>query len=57
VALPSRSRWLGQTFFDTSYWKAFGFSLLAAGITAAASFIQNVAGILPTDPTQQDPSP
>lgn len=46
----------GQTFFDVSYWKAFGFSVLAAGITAVASFLQNVAGILPEDPTQKKPN-
>jgi hypothetical protein len=46
----------GQTFFDVSYWEAFGFSILAAGITALASFLQNIAGILPDDPTQQAPA-
>lgn len=44
----------GQAFFDVSYWKAFGFSVLAAGITAAASFLYNVAGFLPDDPTQKE---
>jgi hypothetical protein len=56
VAAALVSAFPGQTFFDTSYWKAFGFSILAAGITAVASFLQNVATVLPTDPTQKVPT-
>jgi hypothetical protein len=57
VAAALVSAFPGQAFFDTTYWKAFGFSILAAGITAVASFLNNVAGFLPDDPTQQDPPP
>jgi len=57
VAAALVSAFPGQTFFEVTYWEAFGFSVLAAGITAVASFIQNVANILPTDPTQRVPPP
>ncbi|HEX6702362.1 MAG TPA: hypothetical protein VF101_16665 [Gaiellaceae bacterium] len=42
----------GQAIFDASYWRTLGYSVLAAAITALASFIQNVANFLPDDPTQ-----
>ena len=56
VAAALVSAFPGEHFFDVSYLKAFGFSVLAAGITAGASFLQNVAGFLPDDPTQTDPA-
>jgi hypothetical protein len=55
VAAALVSAFPGQTFFDVSYWEAFGFSILAAGITALASFLQNIASFLPDDPTQKKP--
>jgi hypothetical protein len=42
----------GTTLFAVSYWRAFGFAMLAAVITGVASFIQNVASFLPDDPSQ-----
>jgi hypothetical protein len=55
VAASLLTAFPGQTLFDVSYVEAFGFSVLAAAITALASFLQNVAGILPSDPTQAVP--
>lgn len=42
----------GTVVLETSYWKAFGYSCLAAVIVAIVSFLHNVAGLLPEDPTQ-----
>jgi hypothetical protein len=43
----------GTVVLQTTYWEAFGYSCLAALIAAIVSFLQNVAGFLPEDPTQQ----
>jgi hypothetical protein len=50
AAIPAAGA--GTVVLETSYWKAFGYSCLAALIAAIVSFLQNVAGILPEDPTQ-----
>lgn len=49
-AFPSAGA--GTVVLSTGYWRAFGYVCLAALITAAVSFLQNVASILPQDPTQ-----
>jgi hypothetical protein len=43
----------GTVVLQTTYWKTFGYSCLAALIVAIVAFLQNVAGFLPEDPTQQ----
>jgi hypothetical protein len=43
----------GTVVLATTYWKAFGYSCLAALIAAMISFLQNAAGFLPEDPTQR----
>jgi hypothetical protein len=43
----------GIVILQTTYWDTFGFSCLAALVAALVSFIQNVAGFLPEDPTQR----
>ena len=43
----------GTVVLQTTYWKTFGYSCLAALIVAIVAFLQNVAGFLPDDPTQQ----
>jgi hypothetical protein len=45
----------GSSVIDASYWKSFEFAIIGAGLTAAASFLNNIAGFLPPDPTQKDP--
>jgi len=47
----------GRSIVDTGYWKAFEFAVVAAAVTALASFLHNVAGFLPDDPTQTAPPP
>jgi hypothetical protein len=47
----------GKSIFDTGYGKAFGFAVVAAALTALTSFLHNVAGFLPNDPTQTTPPP
>ena len=47
----------GTGIVDAAYWKTFGYSCLAAGITALVSFLHNAAGFLPTDPTQTAETP
>ena len=42
---------------DASYLKTFEYSVITAAITAAASFLQNVATFLPDDPTQKPLTP
>ena len=42
----------GTVVLTESYWKTFAYSVVAAGITALVSFLQNIATILPEDPTQ-----
>ena len=51
------SAFAGKAIFDSGYGKAFGFAVVAAGITALTSFLHNVAGFLPDDPTQTKPPP
>lgn len=51
-AFPSAGA--GTVVLSTGYWETFGYACIAAGITALVSFLQNVATILPTDPTQTD---
>lgn len=46
----------GTAILDASYWEAFGVSVLGALLTAAASFLQNVATFFPEDPTQKQPA-
>jgi hypothetical protein len=43
----------GTVILQTTYWNTFGYSCLAALIAALVSFIQNVAGFLPEDPTRR----
>jgi hypothetical protein len=43
----------GIVVLQTTYWKTFGYSCLAALIVALISFLQNVASFLPEDPTQR----
>ena len=45
----------GIAVLHSTCWQTFGYSCLAALIAALVSFLQNVAGILPEDPTQQRP--
>ena len=49
------SAFAGKSIFDTGYGKAFGFAMIAAAVTALTSFLHNVAGFLPNDPTQTTP--
>ena len=51
------SAFAGKSIVDTSYGKAFQFAVVAAAVTALASFLHNVAGFLPDDPTQTTPPP
>jgi hypothetical protein len=46
---------VGTSILGSSYWLTFGYSVLAALIAAAVSFLQNVASFLPEDPTQKAP--
>lgn len=41
---------LGTAVLSISYWQTFGYSCLAALITALVSFLQNTADFLPVDP-------
>ena len=43
----------GTIVLQTTYWKTFAYSCLAALIAAIVAFLQNVAAFLPEDPTQQ----
>ena len=45
----------GKSIVNTGYGKAFEFAVVAAAVTALASFLHNVAGFLPNDPTQTPP--
>jgi hypothetical protein len=51
------SAFAGMSIFDAGYGKAFGFAVVAAAITALTSFLHNVLGFLPNDPTQTKPPP
>jgi hypothetical protein len=42
----------GVAILSTGYWHTFAYACLAALITAIVSFLQNIATILPEDPTQ-----
>ncbi|WP_028921990.1 hypothetical protein [Pseudonocardia acaciae] len=46
----------GELVLSAPYWQTFAFALLAAATTAIASFLQNIANFLPTDPTQAAPN-
>jgi hypothetical protein len=43
----------GTVVLQTTYWQTFAYSCLAALIAAIVALLQNVAGILPEDPTQR----
>ena len=47
-AFPSAGA--GGALLSVSYWQAFGYSCLAAGIAALVSLLQNIAKIFPDDP-------
>lgn len=51
------SAFAGMSIFDAGYGKALEFAVIAAAVTALASFLHNVAGFLPNDPTQTAPPP
>jgi hypothetical protein len=42
----------GSAILTAGYWQAFGYSCLAAGITAVVTFLNNVATFLPEDTSQ-----
>ena len=42
----------GAEILNAGYWETVGYSALAAVIAAFVSFLQNIAKILPDDPTQ-----
>jgi hypothetical protein len=44
---------VGTAVLTASYWQLVGYSCIAAVITAFVSFLNNVAGGLPPDPTQK----
>jgi hypothetical protein len=46
----------GMVVLQATYWQTFAYSCLAALIAATVAFLQNVAGFLPEDPTQQSPN-
>lgn len=46
---------LGTAILTPSYWQMFGYSCLAAAVTAIVSLLNNIAGMLPPDPTQKNP--
>lgn len=39
---------------SVDYWEGVLAGVIAAGITAVASFLNNVSGFLPVDPTQKE---
>jgi hypothetical protein len=43
----------GTELLGAGYWRIFGYSLLAAGISGVVSFLNNIATFLPEDPTQR----
>jgi hypothetical protein len=47
----------GKSIVNASYGKAFEFAVVACAFTALASFLHNVMGFLPNDPTQTAPQP
>jgi hypothetical protein len=42
-----------MAIFHAGYWQTFGFACLAAVFAAVASFLNNAATFLPSDPTQK----
>lgn len=42
----------GTAILTAGYWQTFGYSCLAAGITAVVSFLNNIATFLPEDASQ-----
>ena len=51
AALPTAG--VGSAVLSAGYWQTFLVALVGALVTAIASFLQNIAGFLPTDPTQR----
>lgn len=47
----------GKSIVDASYGKALEFAIVASAFAALASFLHNVSGFLPNDPTQTAPQP
>jgi hypothetical protein len=47
VAAAFGTAGVGTTVITTSYWTAFGVAVAGAGITAFASFLQNVSKLFP----------
>ena len=45
----------GKSIVDASYGKALEFAIVASAFAALASFLHNVSGFLPNDPTQTAP--
>jgi hypothetical protein len=45
----------GSAVLSTTYWETFGYSCLAAAVTALVSFLNNIAALFPEDPTQRKP--
>jgi transposase len=43
----------GSAILSADYWQVFLLAFLGAVVTAVASFLQNIAAFLPTDPTQR----
>lgn len=46
----------GEAAFDAGWGETFLFLLVSAVVTAVASFLNNIAGFLPVDPTQRSPT-
>lgn len=44
----------GQAILEAGYWETLYYSVLAAGIAALVSLLQNAASIFPADPTQRE---
>lgn len=53
AALPTGGA--GAEILSVGYWEMFGVAVLGAVFAGLASFLQNVATVLPADPTQTNP--
>ena len=51
AAIPTGG--IGSEILTVGYWEMFGVAVIAAALAALASFLQNIAIILPDDPTQK----
>lgn len=51
AALPSAG--VGTQILSTDYLETFGYSVVAAGLAAAVTFLQNVISWLPVDSSQR----